>query len=414
MAKLFNVTTSYKGRTHTNLEISHNPSALVGQYIPAAALSTAMEYEFSPTDHKSVVIPKGKIVSLAGNEWDPITSHYRNAVKLCDGRTEAPLGVNAYNVYKRIFDVEEGNQPLVLRNGTIEVPLFTAEAAAAEIKWGAAWVADAGTSTNILGKYLKADQSGNFTVDANPAIGTTLGQVVYYETDIPMEGWLQYAVRADAGAFYQAMLQQSLPSTPGKDPSQINEYGADGFPFYWTAKNMQDWDKGIYKLTDGYFRSKKAVTDLSIDGIDFAAGGLAGGLLAAYGSTDDQFGQVTGYQVKGSITVAGAGTAASPLTFACTDYRGALIRMTIKDTICDDPHGITVKTVAANGTESAFVGTVFVDQVQNAILLYPSAPFAAARIQVATANLLIDYTPGVTTNSDYAGAIGLVRVKLML
>ena len=104
MALFPEMSTYYKGRTHTSLVVSEG-MAPAERYIPSATEGVKFQYQFGPEGNQGVVIPKGKVVEIAGMDWDYETEKHVPALKIADGSAAntAPriIGVNHHNVYER-------------------------------------------------------------------------------------------------------------------------------------------------------------------------------------------------------------------------------------------------------------------------------------------------------------------------
>jgi len=331
-------------------------------------------------------------------EWDAFSGHYYPALKICES-DEIPIGVNAYNVYKRIRDVDPGNLPLVLTNSVIEVPVFAESTDAAAIKFGAAVAA---TADSILGKLVGSNDDGNI-VALSTNYHLAIGQCVAIETDVPMEGFLQYFLEQNDTQLWQQIKQTMNAPSAGISVS-TGQYDIAQYPYYATTKPIRGWAEGIQMLTDGFFRAKKQVTGISIDNYDF------GTTPALYTSSDDQYQQITSYKTMGPVTI----NDSNPDTITvASDYRGAALRVIFKDQLALDDPGVTVYIANSAGTgwDTVDSSNVHVDLYNNAVTVYFTSAITAKRIKF-TANLLIDRTPGIATNADWAKCIGLARIKL--
>lgn len=422
------VNTYYKGRTHTQLVISEGVSP-AEKWIPSATEAVKFQYAFGPEGNQNVVIPKGKIVTLSGLEWDYETEHYVPAMKIATAASTHVIGVNHHNVYERRRDRFSGNAPAIITREYIELPLFTSETDAAAIKFGAAWAAD---PSAILGRFVKADNAGNFQL-ADPATDNyakVVGQILGIETDVPPAGFLQYFLEMTDNEYTDFVKQMSYAPSAGKAPGQ-DTYDVGTYPlgasYLEAANRMRDWNKGIPRLTDGYFRARTHVTDITLDNKETSVAGTgtegdpyvysAG---TAYATTDAQYNQITDVKVSGNVTF----NATTGTVTVGADYRGAAMYIRLKDKFANDalkagdtnaypefsgvnPANIEVKLDAVTVSDA----NVHIDYTNNMIVVYFTAAATNARLQI-TADLLINATPGIPTGWDFKGAVGAVRILL--
>jgi hypothetical protein len=423
------VNTYYKGRTHTQLVISEGV-APAEKWIPAAAEAVKFQYAYGPEGNQNVVIPKGKIVTLSGLEWDYETEHYVPAIKIATEADNYVIGVNHHNVYERRRDRFSGNAPTVITREYIEVPLFTSEADAAAIKFGAAHITADNLAT-ALGRFVKADNYGNFQL-ADPttdSYGKVVGQILGIETEVPPAGFLQYFLEMTNNEYTDFVKQMSYAPSAGKAAGQgtfdIGSYPL-GTSYLEAANRIRDWNKGIPRLTDGYFRARTHVVGITLDNAITAEAITAGGVVGdgtaiageAYTATDEQYNQVVEFKVSGDVTVTnGAVTVGA-------DPRGAAIYIRLKDKLANDAlkAGDTNSYPEFSGTNPANVevklgattvadANVHIDYTNNMIVVYFTAAVTAQKLQIA-ADLLINATPGIPTGWDFKGAIGAARILL--
>lgn len=392
------VNTYYKGRTHTNLVISEG-QAPAEKFIPSALEAVKFQYNYGPEGNQNVVIPKGKIVSLAGMEWDYVSEHMVPALKIANA-TDIPIGVNHHNVYEHRRDRFSGNQPTVITREYIELPLFNDIGAAAAIKFGAAY--DAAPAT-MLGKFVKSDANGNFVVtsDYNALV---LGQVLAVETDLPPAGFLQYFLEMQDNEYKEFLRQQSYAPAPGRtagsDPMSVEGYPL-GTSYLQPANRMKDWTKGIPRLTDGYFRARTQLVDLALTNAAIAS-----------------------VKVTGNTTVTGAGLNVTVATDGAGLVRGAAMMIRLKDNLVNDaikdgsmanypefagqlPSDVEVKI----GGVTVNPNNLHVDYTNNTVVVYFTSAVADQPVLV-TVTVLQNQTPGIPTGWDFKGAVGAARILL--
>ena len=423
------INTYYKGRTHTQLVVSEGV-APAEKWIPSATEDVKFQYAFGPETNQNVVIPKGKIVTLAGMEWDYETEHNVPALKVANDQDDYVIGVNHHNVYERRRDRFGGNAPTVITREYIELPLFNDQAAAAAIKFGAAWNND---PTSMLNKFVKADEYGNFQV-ADPASDRytkVIGQVLAIETDVPPAGFLQYFLEMTDNEFSEFTRKQSYAPSPGKAPDQ-DKYDSGTYPlgtsYLEPANRIRDWNKGIPRLTDGYFRARTEVEGITLDNVDVDTLDPTDLSLGDdYASTDAQFEQVKSFKVSGQVTINDG------VVSVGADPRGAALYIRLKDTLVQDaleggknpgdfpefsggnPSDVKVFLHTTSGTEITKTqlspNDVHVDYTNNMIVVYFTQEVQAAKLSL-DATMLINSTPGIPTGWDWKGAVGAVRVLL--
>ena len=433
----------YRGRSFTNLEFSEG-DAPAGVYIPSAAEAVKFVYSFGPEVGRQVVIPKGKILTFAGREWDAETSYTRPALKIA-GTSDLPIGVAPHNVYKRRRDSFSDSTTHFITRAYIQVPLIIsttsaadATAKAAAIKYGAAWAynADANTAANgMLGKYLMADANGNYQLaDASGiSAGKVIGQCLDIDNTLPPEGWLQFALGLERSEMADAIAAANILSSNGSKASNMFDWGA--FPLGTTyvdaITKMDAWKDGLPFLTDGYFRARKRVSGITIDNIDptsmdpTAAAALEDG--DAYASTAIQYGAIeyvtkTGSGVSidehGCVTVTDA---AGATLFIKLKYELANDTIATDDDIANHPElggvagGVTV-TLRTDGG-AAFTDAVVdasnveVDYEHGIIAVHFTSTVAASKVLV-DATCLIDQVAGIPTMQDFANCFGIARILL--
>jgi hypothetical protein len=448
-----NTSLYYKGRTNTQLVVSEG-NAPAEKYLASEATNSSVKfaYEFGPEGNNGVVIPKGKILSFAGVEYDVETEKYIPRVKIA-GAGEVPMGVNHHNVYQRLRDKFSGSEPTVLTREYIRVPLFTgndlsaAQGAAAAIQFGAmAAACSTGTASEIqaaknalFGKYVKADANGNFVV-ADPASDTydkIVGQVYGIETDIPPAGFLQYFMEMNENDYTAFIKGSQIVPSPGRTQDKANSLSIDTFPvgtgYFKTSRDLalalKNFRAGIPFLTDGYFKARtNKVYEL--------------------GDTTN----IIDVRTMGHVTVApttevatdvdhvyGVGTNPLRNVVTVSDTVGSALFIRLKDDICHDAlpsyditrdivpiesnfpeygslgqSAVVVKLLDAAGANPVTVSPAnyHVDYENNLIVIYFTEAVSAKNIQI-TATVLENQIPGIPTGWDYKGNIGEARILLM-
>lgn len=426
------VNTYYKGRTHTQLVVSEGV-APAEKWIPSASEAVKFQYAFGPEGNQNVVIPKGKIVTLAGLEWDYETEHNVPAIKIAKEADTNVIGVNHHNVYERRRDRFSGNAPTVITREYIEVPVFTTQNAANDIKFGAAWNADPGS---MLGKFVKSDNYGNFQVATGAeGYGQVIGQVLGVETDVPPAGFLQYFMEMSDNDYTKFVQDMSYAPSAGKTPDQ-GIYDSGTYPlgtsYLQQANAMQGWNSGIERLTDGYFRSRTEVTGITLNNIKASTMDATIDLESGseYIDTDEQYAQVASIKTSGNVTVSNGIVAVG------SDVRGAALFIKLKDKLANDalkdlsntdlpefsganPSDVKVylRTIDTAADPDEFVDTqvspsnVHIDYTNNMVVVYFTEAVAGAKVLI-DATMLINATPGIPTGWDFKGAVGAVRILL--
>jgi hypothetical protein len=402
MALFPEMTTYYKGRTHTSLVVSEG-NAPAEKYLPSATEAVKFQYAFGPEGNQGVVIPKGKVVAAAGLEWDYETEHNVPAIKIADGTTDSILGVNHHNVYERVRDRFSGNQPTVITREYIEVPLFGDKDFAKNIQFGAAWVGGAANNLEaanaMFGKKIAVDEHGNYTVAAAGTYDNIIGTCYGVETDVPPAGYLQYFMEMDDARWAEFVKQMSFAPSPGRtkdaDPFDVGTYPL-GSSYLKDKKDLiKNFQAGIPFLTDGYFKARASKT-YNLDTADVVV------------------------NTSGHVTVAGANV-------TCTDPVGAalfiklpkahkLVNEVLKVESDEFPEfangpvpagvGVTIDGVAVSAAN------VHVDYTNNMVVVYLTETIDVAAPVVVSATVLENQIPGIPTGWDFKGAYGAVRILL--
>lgn len=445
----------YKGRTHTQLVVSEG-NAPAEKYLASEATNTSVkfQYEFGPEGNNSVVIPKGKIVSFAGVEYDVETEKHIPRIQIAGtnaGVDDAIMGVNQHNVYQRRRDKFSGSEPTILTREYIRVPLFIGDDAAAAataanaIKFGAMSVGIAGSANKtaqekaelLYGKYVTSDANGNFAITASPTVSNVVGQVFGVETDIPPAGFLQYFLEFNDEQYLEFVKQTQIVPSPGRTKDKANTLDIQTYPvgtgYFKTSQDLaialKSFRAGIPFLTDGYFKARtNKVYELgdTVNIIDVRTmGGVTLAATAEVATDVDHVYGVNTNPLRKMVTV--------------TDGVGAALFIRLKDKICMDalpsydltrdlvpsasnfpeygsvaPASIVVKYLDAAGANPVVVSPAnyHVDYENSMIVIYFPAAVTAKNVQI-TATVLENQIPGIPTGWDYKNNIGEARILLM-
>lgn len=437
----------YKGRTNTQLVVSEG-NAPAEKYLASEATNglVKFQYEFGPEGNNSVVIPKGKILSFAGVEYDVETEKNIPRVQISNA-TDLPMGVNHHNVYQRRRDRFSGSEPTVLTREYIRLPLFTgtdgaaAITAAAAIKFGAmsAQANTAGEKAALYGKYVKSDANGNFIVAdaADYAAGLVLGQVYGIETDLPPAGFLQYFLEFNETQYNEFIKATQIVPSPGRTVSKANTLDIQTFPvgtgYFKTTQDLalalKSFKAGIPFLTDGYFKARTAKTYELGDATNIidvrTMGDVTIAATAEIGGDADH--------------IYGVGTNALRKVVTVADPIGTALFIRLKDKICTDtlpaydltrnvvplaanfpeygavpPSTVSVNIIDAAGANPVAVSPAnfHVDYENNMIVIYFTEAVTAKNIQIKC-TVLEDQIPGIPTGWDFKNNIGEARILLM-
>lgn len=444
----------FMGKTHTGLVVSEG-DAPAEKLIVAKSEGVKFQYPYGPEGNQNVVIAKGKVVELGTPEYEFSTSRSWPTVKTAAADTKNAAGVNAHNLYEVKRDRFSGNQPNVITRAFIEVPLFehanvnTAQAYADAMKFGAAYGV-----TNALkpGDYVKVGANGNFVkVDtSSDSPFSVVGQVWAVEKELPPAGFLQYYLDLKIEEIEKFMKDSSYAPSPGLNGTQLPHYyrpdapnggsgdaGAYPFGYPWTLHHWKNdfekllnpvINKGIPFLTDGYFKAKQTVTNVSIadlydastnnDGliesvvvsgnlkfVSFDATGTAATTDAAY---DDAAAGVITQDVR---VAAGSRNNALFIKLRGTIDRVESNPVTVKysrNTIGGSSGSLT-ETVAGAATFAA--ADVHLDWTNNTVVVYLEPGLIYNDI-VLDLKLIVDPVAGIPTEWDHAGSVGAVRILL--
>jgi len=420
---VFPETTSlyYKGRTNTQLVVSEG-NAPAEKYLASEAENENIKfyYEFGPENNNAVVIPKGKILAFAGVEYDVESEKHVPRVKICNGNTDVPMGVNHHNVYQRRRDRFSGSSVTVITREYIRIPLFSgddaeaANAAAKAIQFGAAW-ATSSDPNDLYGKYVKADENGNFMI-ADPTTDRydkIVGQIYGIETDIPPAGFLQYFMEFSDEQWEQFVKTTQIVPSPGRTKDKANTLDIDTFPvgtgYFKTTRDyaeaLKNFRAGIPFLTDGYFKARTEKTYATLAD----AGILDVRTMGHVELTQDK-------KVK------------------VNDHIGAALFVRLRDKLCKDalpkfdvsrgvipevvnypeygnvpPQNIVVKVAG----EVVSAANLHVDYENNLVVIYFTKAIKNPVDVSITAVVLENQIPGIPTGWDYKNNIGEVRILLM-
>lgn len=408
MALFPNVQDAYKfkGKTHTNLVVSEGMAPAEHFIISRTNTATPFIYEYGEEGNQTVVLAKGKIVEVAGSEYDHDTATYKTAVKQATDAAQKAIGVNFHNVYARRRDGMHSTitKPTVITRNYIEVPLFetsgtndlTASQALAEaMKFGAAVSESKQANTRIdAGDYVVSDKSGNFRkyVKGTDAPEAIVGQVLAKETELPPAGFLQYyqeLVNPEMEAYFKLISQNTPSPGMGKDPLGAYPYGAP-----YTHKGWKpEFEKllanarltGIPFLTDGFFRAQETRT------FDLKKAEEIEAIRPSDAVVVEQDGKVT---IK-------KGT------------RNAALFIKLKHKV-DATRMDSVQVTA--GGKQLNAQDIHVDTYKNTIVIYLQENLTESDIKLDSVSLtvpmIVDPIAGIPTEWDYKGNTGAVRILL--
>jgi hypothetical protein len=407
---------TFGGKTHTNLIVSEGVAPAEKFIVSKTNPAEVFTYEFGPEGAQQVVLAKGKIVEVAGVEYDQETGKRWTAVKQADVNSKRAFGINHHNVYKKRRDGLNGGDATIVTKSYIEVPLFEATGgldsaanvavasnAAKAMRYGAAY-----GESNIIkpGDYVKVGENGNFvkldeSVDSPFEI---VGQALAVERDLPPAGFLQYYSELINPEIEAVLKQMSYAPSPGN-----NGQDAGAYPYGYPYRNrgwLPDFEqmlmggkgylKGVPFLTDGFFKAQEKKTFIINEMYSKVANtGHVESVVVTDGLT-----LVNGKDVAVGAEVRNAAAFIKlhhPIdkTFAKEDQ----IVVTYKDANAAG----AVKTLASED--------VFIDYTNNTVVLYLEAGMSLQDITI-TAQLVVDPTVGIPTEWDYAGSVGAVRILL--
>lgn len=447
MALFPNVVSDYTfgGRTHTNLVVSDGIAPAEKWIVSKNNPATPFVYPFGPWGNQTVILAKGKIVEAGAPEYDPETGRMVSTIQQAAPNSIKAIGVLHHNVYEYQRDRFSSNQPVVITRQYIEVPLFehdvlaTASSFAQAMHFGAAY-GDNGANKIQPGDFVKVGDNGNF-VKADPNNDSPyriVGQVLAVERELPPAGFLQYytgmTINQITGLPFdeleQFLMAKSYAPSPGEDPGSAGAYPM-GYPYdikSWRANferllyNPQFVNKGIPLLTDGFFRAKQTVTNISIDDIYNAQTNNDGHIENVVYSGQITF--LTFDNTKSTYQNSPNNAVTQDLKTAPNSRNNALFIKFRHKIDRTEPTPITVKysqntitgaaapyTENVGPTQTFAAQDVHIDWFNNTVVVYLE-PNKTYNDIVIDAKLIVDPIAGIPTEWDYSGSVGAVRILL--
>lgn len=404
-----------QGKTHTGLVVSEG-NAPAEKFIVSKGEKVKFNYFYGPDGNQNVVIAKGKVVEVAGMEYDYETSRNQPAVKQSAEGSIKVLGVNHHNLYERLRDRFSGNQPTIITRQYIELPFFEsgggadvekdmeiASGFADSMNFGAVY----GSSRDLLthGDYVVVGANGNlrkFVKGTDDAL-QIVGQVWAVEKELPPLGLLAYYMDTKIEELEAFMKAASYAPSPGKNNPALaydnpsGDAGAYPFGYPWTLNSWKgDFEKlltpvtnkGIPFLTDGYFKAKAVKTNISIADI--------------YDKQGNNDGLIEAITVSGKVTLTGNKAVVEP------ESRNNALFVKLRseiDRVEENPVVVKVAGVAHS------VNDVHFDWTNNTVVIYLEAGQTYDNITLDL-KVIEDPVAGVPTEWDHAGAVGAVRILL--
>lgn len=397
---------SFKGKTHTNLVISEGMAPAEDMIISRTNDAPTFVYEYGPDGNQTVVLAKGKIVEVVGEEYDTETGYKKTAVREAKDGSEKAIGVNLHNVYARRRDGMHSHltKPTVITRNYIEVPLFettgnleSAQELAEAMEFGAAVSATQSEDTTLKhGDKVVSDRRGNFRkyVKGTDAPEAVVGTVWAKETNLPPAGFLQYyqeMVNPEMEAFLKQMSR--VPS------AGIANAGEAAFP-YGAPYTHKGWkpefekmlgaaglEKGIPFLTDGFFRAQETLKDVELTDTD---------KIEAIRTADG----VEIEEVSGKVTVKAG-------------IRNAAIFIKMKNKIDATKLNDVVASIDSNLVST---NDLHIDLTHNTIVIYFEMNETGSDKEYNNITLtvpsVVDPIAGLPTEWDYKGTVGAVRILL--
>lgn len=453
MANFPIISTSYMGRTNLNLVVSEG-NAPAEPFIASADETVKFMHAFGPEGNNNVVIPRGKIVTSAGLEYDIQQEKWRPALKIA-GEGDFALGVSMDNAYEARLDRLSVNEVTLITRNYIRVPLFAnetrdlAKGYAAAIKYGAAWVENADPGA-LMGQYVVSDAYGNFRpyVDGTDDPMSIIGQCLAVEKDLPPAGYLQYFIEAMGGdnEFTKliAATAKNFPS-PGRTKATVNDptknLSIDTFPFGSYIKDraslayvLRNFRAGIPFLTDGYFKARTNKTYALVTSND---ADVTDKIAAVKTALDTALTTSVTYSAVKNIRVMGTTELdATPGLFNVVgDHVGSALFVTLPEKLCltklatddalvnhpemgDKADILIVKvidpTAVGNAAKTYTVPTsrLHIDYENNIVGIYFTEVIADRYITIE-ATVLENQVPGIPTGWDFANNMGEARILLM-
>lgn len=430
MAIFPDISTIYQGKTQTNLVISDG-LVPAERFIASKTEAVKFQYAFGPEGNQNVVIPKGKIVTAAGLEYDIETETYAPAVKICGDGAEGdiPLGVSLYNAYEKKLDKTSANNVTLLANQYIRVPLFghtdaaTAKAFAKAIQFGAAWV-DTDALSELMGSYVVSDSEGNFRpYDSDTDdFSAVVGQVLAVEKATSPVGYLQYFMEMTDNEFTK-LIQGTATNYPSPGRKEGSGLSIDTFPIgsyikdkASLAKILKDFQAGIPFLTDGYFKARVTkcyapTTDATV------AATVSTAANTAYTDTKT-YGKVKNVRVMGTASIDENGllsveSEVGSAIFIQLPEKLATTKIADTDAVANHPElaGVEDTIVVKINSVTVPSNRIHVDYDNNIIGVYFDAPIED-KLFTIEATVLENQMPGIPTGWDYKGNIGEARILL--
>jgi hypothetical protein len=275
-----------------------------------------------------------------------------------------PIGVVAFNLLKEVFDQQSGNLATVLTDRYIEVPFVAGSTYADDIKTGVAY---GDIDFNIL---VKSDSYGRFVKwdPTSDAVAQIVGRVWVVETEVPPEGWLQWAMgpRTQWDINWPTLIPSTI--TP-EGYIYSSEYI---WPTYPEARGMEN-------LTDGKRFGGIVYTDEPVANAD----GTDGKILAS-----DTRGTVKTFWVRNA-------------PIAIKDATGAPIENPLIIKV-----GTATRPTSAYTFDYASGKITYTCTQEDEDLTVDTPVYATYRRGFGI--------PGIPRNWDEAGALGAVRILLCL
>lgn len=409
---------TYRGKTHTSLVVSEG--AAPAEELIVSRTNNQLEehkpwiYEYGPEGNQTVVLPKGKIVEVVGNEYDNDTGFHKTAVKFATNASEKVLGVNFHNVYSRRRDGMHSHltRPVVITRNYIELPLFEVEGGALSdaqtlanaMKYGAV-VSAKGTANELKhGDHVVSDAYGNVRkyVKGTDAPEAIFGQVWTKEDSLPPAGFLQYytdMINPQMEEYLKMISRMPSPGAPADGKS------ADAFP-YGAPYTNRGWKPeferllmgakmaGIPFLTDGFFRAQEVVD------VPLSAGADGAKVLDA-NIEAVRVGEGTSFDVLNNRVTVNANTRTGTLFIKMKHPMDKTQLANVS---------VSINGVAVNAND--FV----IDIVNNIIVVYlpeneTNAPVVHNTVRVHVPSV-VDPVAGIPTGWDFKGSTGAVRILL--
>ena len=266
-------------RSNSRLSVSQVFSP-AERWIHDPSLPGLFEYHYGGPG--KVVLSKGTIVAFAD---EPVVDYEYSDMgvpRTTFGLTYAngqnnPIGILPYNVYQKIDDRFDGNQPNIYTHEYIELPFirgiehvynleglvgglgdltFEQLVDRMKMKWGCYYSVDMDPENMARpGDFLVSDKFGKFVkldlaTATVPDLARIVGQVLAVETDMPPIGWLKWVTPVvDEGERADDDNRKDAP-----DPTTGYDYDPNfKFPLTGDHRSPGPWKdyNGIPGLTDG-------------------------------------------------------------------------------------------------------------------------------------------------------------------